>query len=110
MDQRYAEAALLLIQWLESLDIVQYQVMKEMPVESLASLATNDKQSRIREHSMRASVAAVLYHYFKTRTISDEVRQQIGTQSTLAYYFDLSHGTVARHWSALENWLHPVRH
>jgi len=51
---------------------------------------------------MKAAVAAALYHYFKTHVVSAEVREQVGTQSSLAYYFDIFQGT---HWNSMEVWL-----
>jgi hypothetical protein len=71
----------------------------------LANPAANYRLSRTRQPSMKAAVAAALYHYFKTHVVSAEVREQVGTQSSLAYYFDIFQGTLSRHWNSMEVWL-----
>ena len=96
----------LLTLWHDSLTTHQSKALHPFSLAEISGIS-----SRIQSVSCEnteLAVVAVLYYYFKQTKISVEVLHCIGTQSQIAYLFDLSRRQVGLYWNALEQWLNPL--
>ena len=107
-DDTISQPLALITSWRESLTSEQTRELSKFPSVDIARLAATYRASRVKKPSWNVSVGAVLYHYFKVSKLPMDLVYSVGTQASLAYYFNVDKSVLARHWSALEVWLCPV--